>query len=52
MKKKRRSSKKGINWSSALKKALAQEEDVDAMRAVALIRELYYLVIIKHGNKN
>lgn len=43
--------RKPINWSKAFKKAIEQEHEVDALRAIELIRELYYLTIIKHGKK-
>ncbi len=42
---------KPVNWSAALKKALETERDRDALKAVDLIRELYWLVVIKHNNK-
>lgn len=39
---------KPINWSVALKRALAAEQDKDALEAVNLIRKLYWLVCVKH----
>ncbi len=52
MKKKTKKRKdKPINWSKALKTALEKENGQDALRVVELIRELHYLVILKHGNK-
>jgi hypothetical protein len=37
-----------IDWGKAFAAAIAQERDKDAARAVELIRELYWLVIMKH----
>lgn len=42
---------KPINWSKALAKALEQEQTRDMLKAVDLIRQLYWLVCIKHTNK-
>lgn len=39
---------KPINWSKAFQKALAAEQDKDALEAVNLIRKLYWLVCVKH----
>jgi hypothetical protein len=50
LKAKRRTTKP-VNWSRALKVALEKENDLDASRVVELIRELHYIVIIKHGTK-
>lgn len=42
---------KPIDWGRAFHKALEQEKDADALRAVELIRELYWLICIKHIKK-
>ena len=46
---KKRRHEKPINWSKALKKAVEMGEEKDALRVVELIRELHYIVIVKHG---
>lgn len=46
-----RDKKADIKWGRVLKEALEQEKDVDAHRVVQLIRELHYLVCVKHGDK-
>lgn len=45
----RKKAEKPVDWSKAFAKALERERDADALRAVELIRELHWLVIIKHG---
>jgi hypothetical protein len=51
MRNRKRVRSKPINWAKAIERALAHEKDKDALRAVELIRELYWLVIIKHGKQ-
>ncbi len=39
----------GINWATVLARAREMDDQKDAMRCVEIVRELYHILIVKHG---
>lgn len=45
----KRKKERAINWGKALARAKQLDDERDAARIVALVRELYHILIVKHG---